>query len=567
MLKNIIHPLFLLLIISSFFSCKKNYLSYSTNEGTYYSQQVWYSDRNTRSFLNDTYNGLSTPTSTASTKSLASRYNIDGSGGMLSEGSDEAISSNPSSTMYNFLNGGWGSTTLIDDNYSVLYNYIRRTNMFLANVGTSSVYPATDTVELKSEAFFLRAFFYFELLKRYGGVAIITKVLAPTDNLNLPRNTYNEVVTQIIKDCDSAFVGLPLWNGVQGNTYDSLTWDDGARGRATRTAALALKCRTLLYAASPLNNPSNDLLKWQVAADVAKQIIQYNVHGLLASTDYSTYWDYDVSSLAYNKEVIFATSALQTNAIDQHNAPIGYSTANGLCNPTQDLVDAFETTKGYPINDSRSGYNPQNPYFRRDPRLGYFIICNGSSFKGRSVQTFQGGLDNVATNLNSTKTGYYLRKFLSESATWNTTTNVSRRRPWIIFRYAEILLNYAEALNEAQGPVQGVYDAINTLRTRVQLPALPTGITQDSMRIRIQNERRVELCFEDHRFFDVRRWKQGNIYMNGNIMGMNIVKTGSVLTYTPVPVGTRIWNDRNYLYPFDQAEIYKNPNLIQNPGY
>lgn len=567
MLKNIFYTFFLLLVITANISCKKNYLSYTTTEGSYYSKQVWYSDRNTRSFLNDTYNGLSTPTSSAGATTLASRYNIDGNGAMLSEGSDEAICSNPSSLMYNFFNGGWGATNLIDNNYPVMYNYIRRTNMFLANVGTSAVYPASDTIELKSEAYFLRAFFYFELLKRYGGVAIITKVLAPTDDLNLPRNTYNEVVSQIIKDCDSAVVGLPLWNGVLGNTYDSLTWDDGARGRATQTAALALKCRTLLYAASPLNNPSSDLSKWQAAADVAKQIIQFNVHGLLTSSDYSNYWDYDVSAVTYNKEVIFATSALQTNSIDQHNAPIGYNTASGLCNPTQELVDAFETNKGFPIFDSRSGYNPQNPYFRRDPRLAYFILFNGTSYKGRAVQTFQGGLDNVATNILSTKTGYYMRKFLSESATWNSTPNVSRRRPWIIFRYAEILLNYAEALNEAQGPVQGVYDAMNTLRSRVQLPAIASGISQDSMRIRIQNERRVELCFEEHRFFDIRRWKQGNTYLNGIILGMNIVKSGSVLTYTPVTVGARVWNDRNYFYPFDQAEIYKNPKLVQNSGY
>ena len=392
-------------------------------------------------------------------------------------------------------------------------------------------------------------------------------VLSPTDTLNLPRNTYSEVVAQIVKDCDSAVIGLPLWNGVLGSQFDSLTWDDGDRGRATQTAALALKCRTLLYAASPLNNPTNDLTKWQAAADVAKQIMQYNVHTLLTGSDYQNYWDYDISTVTYNKEVIFATSALETNAIEQNNAPVGYSAANGICNPTQDLVDAFETNKGYPITDSRSGYNPQNPYFRRDPRLGYFIIVNGSSFKGRAVQTYQGGADNLPTNINSTKTGYYMRKFLSELATWNSVPNVTRRRPWIIFRYAEVLLNYAEALNEAQGPVQGVYDAINQLRTRALMPSLPTGISQDSMRTRIHNERRVELCFEEHRFYDIRRWKLGNVYLNGPVMGMNIIKSGSVLTYTPTSVANRVWNDRNYFFPFDQAEIYKNPSLKQNPGY
>ena len=169
MLRNIFILLSVLSVILGTISCKKAYLSYPTTEGTFYSNQVWYSDRNTRAFLFDTYNGLSTPTSSASTTTLASRYNIDGSGSMLSEGSDEAINTNPSSIPYNFINGGWGPTNLIDDNYAIMYNFIRRTNLFLANVGTSAVYPQSDTTELKCEAYFLRAYFYFDLLKRYGG--------------------------------------------------------------------------------------------------------------------------------------------------------------------------------------------------------------------------------------------------------------------------------------------------------------------------------------------------------------------------------------------------------------
>ncbi len=550
-----------------FISCKKDYLSYDISNGVFNAAQVWYSDRNTRAFLTSTYYGLSSPTSTASSSSLASRYNIDGSGSMLSEGSDEAISTNTASIMYNMINGSWSPTNLVDDNYAALYSYIRKTNMFIANVGNSAVYPQSDTLELKSEAYFLRAYFYFELLERYGGVPIVTRVLSPTDNLIVPKNSYDEVVAQIAKDCDSAVVGLPLANGALGDQRTPLSWDDGDRGRATQIAALALKCRTFLYAASPLNNPNNELSRWQAAADVANQIIQSKADSLLTGPNYSTFWDYDVPGVAFNSEVIFATAPLQINSVDQNNAPIGFNSAKGICNPTQDLVDAFETKTGYPITDARSGFNPQNPYSKRDLRLSYFILFNGTSFKGRAVKSYVGGSDNVLSNINSTKTGYYMRKFLSESATWNSTPAVTRTRPWIIFRYAEVLLNYAEALNEVQGPVQSVYDAVNAVRARVLLPGLPTGISQDSMRTRIQNERRVELCFEDHRFFDIRRWKLANTFLSGDIKGVNIQSVGGTLTYTYQVVGNRVWNDKYYYYPFPQEQVNKDPKLVQNPGY
>ncbi|MEJ7913071.1 MAG: RagB/SusD family nutrient uptake outer membrane protein, partial [Chitinophagaceae bacterium] len=212
-----------------------------------------------------------------------------------------------------------------------------------------------------------------------------------------------------------------------------------------------------------------------------------------------------------------------------------------------------------------------NPYASRDPRLGLFVVFNGAPFKtgtlSRAVETFDGGADNILTNPNSTKTGYYMRKFLSENATYNVTGAAQRRRPWVLFRYAETLLNHAEALNEAVGPTADVYSSINLVRVRGGLPVLPTGLSQGAMRDRIRNERRVELSFEEHRFFDVRRWKLGETFFNGPARGMKITKTGTALTYTPFVVETRVFAAKNYLYPIAQGEINKAPALEQNPGY
>ena len=227
-------------------------------------------------------------------------------------------------------------------------------------------------------------------------------------------------------------------------------------------------------------------------------------------------------------------------------------------------------TNGKPISDPTSGYSPNNPYNLRDPRLALVVNFNGRLFKNRAVETFVDGADGLNKNVNATKTGYYMRKFLSESATWNQAANTSVRRPWVVFRYAEILLNYAEALNEVQGPVADVYKSVNLIRQRtgIAMPALPTGLTKEQMRTRIQNERRVELCFEGHRFFDIRRWKQGDLFLNKPVTGMKIEKSSTnVLTFTRFQVEQRVFADKNYLFPISQNDINRQPALIQNGGY
>jgi len=533
---------FLIILITG---CKKDYLSFDYTDGGVREEDVWNSDRLARGFLNNAYLGI------------LRRYDLT-DGALLAAASDEAVNSNQGSTINIFNNGTWGPLRTLDDQYANMYNYIRRTNLFLEKSLTSKINPATDIPALRGEAFFLRAYYHFELFKRYGAIIIANHSFGPTETLDIPRNTFDETVTQIVSDCDSAAAILLPSIADQGI---------GDKGRASQTAAMAIKARTLLYAASPLSNATGDITKWQKAADAAKAIIILNKHSLLPAAQFSNIWNY--TSQAYNAEILFASVADNVNVIESANAPISYDGARGRTNPIQELVDAFEMkTTGKPVTDPTSGYNSNDPYTNRDNRLGLFIMYNGSVFKSpKLVETFVGGKDNMITNINTTKTGYYMRKFLYDAANWAVNSTSNLRRPWVHFRYAEVLLNYAEALNEAQGPVADVYIYINQVRARAGMPVLPAGLSKDQMRLRIQNERRVELCFEEHRFFDVRRWKKGEEFLNKPVSGMVITKTGATFTYQVVAVESRVFTEKNYRFPFPQSELNKAVKLQQNPGW
>jgi len=542
----------LLVILVACSGCKKDYLSFDYTDGSIREADVWASDRNARGFLNTTYAGL------------INGYNFDGDGALLASASDEAVNSNFNSRVNIINNGTWGPLRTIDDQYSNMYTYLRRTNLFLENSTTSAITPATDVPKLKGEAYFLRAMYHFELMKRYGAIILATHSYETTADLDVPRNTVDQAVARITADCDEAVKVLPA---------SQSDWGAADKGRATAGAALGLKSRVLLYAASPLYNPSGDPAKWASAAAAAKQLIDLNKNSLLTLAQLANGWDFSTAASNYSPEVIFATNVSATNTIESNNAPISYE-GKGRTNPTQELVDAFEMkASGKPIMAAGSGYSATAPYSTtgataRDPRLALFIIYDGQNFKSKTVETFTGGKDNVPTNTNNTKTGYYMRKFLSENAAWATgATAVNRNRPWIFFRYAEILLNYAEALNEVNGPVTDVYTYVNQIRTRAGMPGLPAGLSQAEMRDRIQNERRVELCFEGHRFFDVRRWKKGTDFLNKPVTGMQIIKAGTTLTYTPFTVENRTFTDKNYFFPIPQTELNKTSKLTQNPGY
>jgi len=258
-------------------------------------------------------------------------------------------------------------------------------------------------------------------------------------------------------------------------------------------------------------------------------------------------------------------------AMERMNAPNGYGGWGGNT-PMQNLVDDYEMENGLPVSDPASGYDPQNPYMDRDPRFYATILFNGAAYRGRQVETFlPSGKDSPDGNepWNTSPTGYYLRKFLKESISLDDWNNMGTAT-WRYFRYAEILLNYAEAQNEATGPDQSIYDAVNAVRERAGMPALPAGLSKEQMRQRIWNERRIELAYEEHRYFDVRRWMVAEIEENQIAQGISITRAGNgTLTYQlKEALGGKKFLPQHYWFPIPQDEINASNGAIeQNPFY
>ena len=556
-----------LVVISIMASC--TYLDYSEQD-MYAKDQVFAWQDRTKAVLSNIYSYLPKDFSSVG-------------GAVRSSACDDAIHGLDVSDINRFNDGSWSSILTLDNVWSRMYTGIREANQFLAtapgqtfpymqyNAGYSQT--MLEYVVYPYEARFLRAYFYFELIKRYGSVPLITTVLTSDQINSVTPSSYEDIVTFITTECDSAIAKLPV-------TYNSANFVNKETGRATKGAAMALKTRTLLYAASPLHNPANDQAKWIAAATAAKSLIDQLGANYSPLAAYTTVWN-NLSSI----ELILETRQADDRAFESANTAVGFIGGNpGTC-PTQNLVDAYEMkTTGLGITESGSGYDPSNPYSTtgasaRDPRLAMTILYNGSVWKSpQTVQTWYGGLNGSPTP-NATKTGYYIKKYMVESINLNPAQTLgTARHVWVNFRYSEVLLNYVEAMNEAYGPDAAGPAPLNNLtaraavnivraRTGVAMPVFPLGMTQSAFRDKLRNERRVELAFEDHRFWDLRRWKIGPT--TTTIRGMNLTKdpVTSVITYIPTTVQTRYWNDKMYLYPIPQTELFINKNLVQNPGW
>ena len=476
-------------------------------------------------------------------------------GALLCAASDDAVPSQNASNVSFLSNGGLSPVFNPDDAWAKNYEGIRKANIFLTNIDRVPMRDQQLKEWWRAEARFLRSMFYFELVKRYGGIPLIgDKVFTLEDDLQIPRNTFEECVNYIVSECDD------IKNRLRVDPID-----DGNLGRITRGAALALKAKMLLIAASPLNNPSSDPALWKKAADAARDIVSLNVFALEAKFD-------TVFITRKNREVILAFQRSQTSDVETSNAPVGYTTpvSNGLTSPTQDLVDAFGMKNGLAITDAGSGYLPNDPYKAgtRDPRFYLTVFTNGTQWLRRPVQTFEGGLDKPGGALVQTKTGYYMRKFMGDMS--NQTSYPTQTHNFIIFRYGEVLLNFAEAQNEFAGPTAEVYKAIEDIRKRAGLVpfALKTGLTKVQMRDVIRNERRVEMAFEEQRYWDVRRWKIAESVYNKPLRGMQITKNADgTFTYKIIDVSTPVFTSRMYRYPIPYSEIIKNKNLKQNDGW
>ncbi len=444
--------------------------------------------------------------------------------------------------------------------WSTLYATVRYTNIFFMNeeklAAASSDKALVD--RLKGETRFLRALTYFELLKRFGGVLLVDKVYDVNDkSFQEKRATWDETRDFILADIEKAVALLP-------KNYD----DPKLKGRATKGAALALKSRLLLYAASPLYNPGNDLDRWRAARDAAKAVMQLDVYSLHGNAGNGTY--NNVFLDFFNPEVIMARVYNETvfedrfNTYDRDMSPNGYEGYSAY-NPIQQMVDAFAMADGTPF-DWDNPAHAANPYANREPRFYADILANDQQFKGRATQFYEGGDDSPQSPFspwNASKTRYCVRKMVDASHDW--LANVPNSKQWVVFRLSEIYLNYAEAcaaLNET-GEAQ-IY--LNKVRTeKGGLPEIfPTG---EALMESIRHERRIELCFEGHRFFDIRRWKMAEIGSD-DAKGVVITKQpDGTFTYEQFVVQQRQWVPSFYYYPIPRAERQKNNNIDQNPEY
>jgi starch-binding outer membrane protein, SusD/RagB family len=493
-------------------------------------------------------------------------------GDYLDAATDDAISSNTTNTSVQQLAmGTYTSDGYPDDQWSTYYSAIRQTNVFISNIdrvplknklSNGTPYNAV----WKAEAKFLRAFFYFELVKRYGGVPLLgDKVYTLDDDMNIPRNSFGECIQFIVDEC-SAIKDSLRPDPIDANHIE----------RPTKAAALSLKARALLYAASPLYNGKNidnaniftgytdySLDRWNLAADAAKAVMNLTVFELETAFK-------DVFIVQVNKERIFAKQAGGENYnIETINGPVGFSPGNGRTSPTQELVDAFGMANGKDINESGSGYDPAQPYVNRDPRFYKTFFYNGAPWLSRNVETFEGGLDKPGGTKQQTKTSYYLRKFMGDFE--SSTSYANTHHDHIYFRLGELLLNYAEARNEyLTAPDDEVYQAVEAIRQRAGLIPyeLADNLTQKQMRTVIHNERRKELAFEEHRFWDVRRWKEADTTFNKALHGELVYKLGSGgYSYQADSVFKMNFTTRMYFAPIPYTEVVKNKNMVQNPGW
>ncbi len=494
----------------------------------------------------------------------------------LDAGTDDAIPTvfNSGGSVDDYRNSQLSPSNTVEglSVWTSCYSGIRRANLFLskwdAQPATTKL-PQANLIYMKGEALLLRAYFYFELLKRWDGIPIVgDKIYQLEDKVDLSRSTREQCVNYINTQIDEAMKYLP-----EANVPKTL---DPMYNRVNKGVALAIRARLNLYLASPLYNPSNDATKWQVAADAAKAVIDRGTYSLhTTSPGFMTLF-----ITPKNNEVVFGkvlTSSSGSNSVEVNNSPCGYYNLSYKCqgytSPSQNLVDAFPTINGKPI-DKDPTYNPQNPYENRDPRLKYTIFYNGTKWLNRDVETFEGGLDKPNRHTKQTQTGYYLRKFMGNNET--SSSLAVQKRIYPIIRYAEVLLNYVEALNEINKDHSDIIKYLIEIRSRAGITAgtdkrygLPTSFTQNEMREIIRNERRIELAFEEHRFWDIRRWKTAEIVMNQPIKGVVINKQedGS-LQYNTVDVRTQTFDaSKMYWYPIPYSEMVANGSLTQNPGW
>lgn len=493
-------------------------------------------------------------------------------GAMLDAATDDAVHVYESNNIQRILDGTWSANNLVDDVWGELYDAIRSANLYLADTKDIDFkeWENSDEYEAVMQEFnnssyevrFLRAFFYFELIKRYQNVPLIEKVLTVKEANNVKPSSYLEVATFIMNECTEVAEQLPV-------NYSGFVSKE--TGRITKGAALALKARVALYAASPLINTSNDKEAWKIAAKAAYELIG-NVGTL--GYKFNKYESLFTADNNKNSEVILCCPVGETGEFEKANFPMGVEGGKTSTCPTQNLMEAYETNKGE-VFDWENPEMRKDPYSNRDPRMKKTIVVNNSVWPNSTVEIWEGGKNGLPLR-NATVTGYYLKKYLNPEINFAAGSTVTKKHHnYILFRYAEVLLNYAEAMVNAFGnpdykdsdlPLSAC-EAVNMVRARtgVQMPGFPTGMDAKAFETRLRNERRVELAFEGHRFWDMRRWKA--LEQMNKVYSLKIEKSDDGFVYTKELYATRNFQEKMNFYPISKTELFINDNLKQNAGW
>lgn len=531
------------LLMGSFSSCSDFLDRYPLEELS--DESFWKTEKDAEMAVSNLYNVLPTWDTDEAINSDDAVHGIKWAAGNQSKG------------VYDPADYGWSGE----------YGYIRQANLVLEKIQEMDL--SEDAYKkLEGQARFFRAYTYFTLIRSFGAVPYIDKPLELTDVENITRTPKDEVYAKVMEDFDIAIANLPV------------QWDETNSGRITKGAAMAMKARAALY----YNN-------WQTAMDEAKKVM-----------DLGQYELYDKDNTGRYKELFWEVAdgcdefilSVQYNAPTRTHYLIGWecfpTLGWGGLNPTQSLVDAFEDINGAPIANSTI-YDSTNPFANRDPRLEVNVLHDGETMYGVTIKVAplsSSGNTGIGQHGDATATGYYQQKWLDPSID-PQSTGWDMGKDWVVIRYAEVLLTYAEAKNELSPLDPSAFDAVNQVRRRVGMPDLqntdptkPTYCgTQDDLRKRIWNEWRVEFALEGgKRQWDIRRWGIAKDVLNAPFEGLRYTlvddpnapkgdngKKCILYVGEPLKLTGSHYEDHNYLLPIPQTEIDLNPKLEQNPGY
>ena len=486
-------------------------------------------------------------------------------GALLASATDEAVYSHAGNAIETFYNGGWSATNNNDASlWTKCWRGISYANLYLDTFKDEKFEEYLMDLDYKQElhqyqnlqyeARFLRAYYYFLLVRSFGGVPLITKSMDANETNSQPRATSDEVFQFINSECEAIKDSIVKDYSNLGNMQLK---SKNETGRANNLAVLALKARAALYYASPLFNTSNDKERWHQAALANKELIDAcKDRGMKLTADYGSLFQKD--NWKNSEECIFVRRIVaKSNSFEKYNFPIGLENAGGGNCPTHNLVEAYEDG---------------------DIRLAATVAMNGEQWPNDILETYVGGANGQPIAY-ATPTGYYLKKYVNKSLTIGASNATTEQHHWVTFRLGEFYLNYAEAMlnytgsgyETAQGLNMTAAAALNVVLSRAKLNAISTGLSADQFAERLENERFVELAFEGHRFYDLRRWKKAGEAKYRTIKSVEIIKNADDTFTETVKTddSTRsYWDDKMLLFPIAQSEILKSGGqLSPNPRW